>query len=308
MARALWKGTLGFGLVNVGVELLSASSSEEKLDLDMLDKRDHARIGYQKINKVTGEVVDSANIVKGFKVGDDEYVILNDADLKAANPRATQSIDIVGFVPQSSVPRTFYDRPYYVTPQKGSERAYALLRDALADTDQLALAQLVLHTRQRMAAVYAYEEALVVQLLRYGVDLKDPVEAGVRTVPSLTRSTASRELDMAKQLIGTMTMDWNPDEFRDTYRDDVLKMVHELARQGGKPSPAGPATSTKQTKVLDLVSALKKSLESPTQRTATRASVRRVARVLATNEKTVAAPRTSARKTVTRNVKKGKVA
>jgi len=308
MARALWKGTLGFGLVNVGVELLSASRSEEKLDLDMLDKRDHARIGYQKINKVTGEVVDSADIVKGFKVGEDEYVILDEVDLKAANPKATQSIDIVGFVPQSAVPRTFYDRPYYVTPQKGSERAYALLRDALADTDQLALAQLVLHTRQHMAAVYAYEDALVVQLLRYGVDLKDPAEAGVRAVPSLTRSTASRELDMAKQLINTMTMDWNPDEFRDTYRDDVLKMVHELAKQGGKPSPTGPSTSARQTKVLDLVAALKKSLEKPAQRSVTAASSTRSKKSSPSNQEKSSAPRASARKTTTRSAKKGKVA
>jgi len=308
MARALWKGTLGFGLVNVGIELLSANRSEEKLDLDMLDKRDHARIGYQKINKATGEVMDNADIVKGFKVGDDEYVILDEADLKAANPKATQSIDIVGFVPQASVPRTFYDRPYYVTPQKGSERAYALLRDALADTDQLALAQLVLYTKQHMAAVYAYEDALVVQLLRYGVDLKDPVEAGVRAVPSLTRSTASRELDMAKLLIDTMTMDWNPDEFRDTYRDDVLKMVHERAKQGGKPSPGGPATSIKQTKVLDLVSALKKSLESPARRAATGASAKGAAKKSARDDGKPATPRTPARKTATRSAKKGKVA
>jgi len=308
MARALWKGTLGFGLVNIGVELLSANRTEEKIDLDMLDKRDHARIGYQKINKVTGEVVDNADIVKGFMVGDNEYVILNEADLKAANPKATQSIDIMGFVPQSSVPRTFYDRPYYVTPQKGSERAYALLRDALADTDQLALAQLVLHTKQHMAAVYAYEDALVVQLLRYGVDLKDPVDAGVRTVPSLTRSTASRELDMAKQLINTMTMAWNPDEFRDTYRDDVLKMVRELATLGGKSSPGRPSTSAKQTKVLDLVSALKKSLEKPVQRPATGGLSRSKVKASARADEKPAAPRASARKTATRSAKKRNVA
>jgi len=308
MARALWKGTLGFGLVNIGVELLSANRTEEKIDLDMLDKRDHARIGYQKINKVTGEVVDNADIVKGFMVGDNEYVILNEADLKAANPKATQSIDIMGFVQQSSVPRTFYDRPYYVTPQKGSERAYALLRDALADTDQLALAQLVLHTKQHMAAVYAYEDALVVQLLRYGVDLKDPVDAGVRTVPSLTRSTASRELDMAKQLINTMTMAWNPDEFRDTYRDDVLKMVRELATLGGKSSPGRPSTSAKQTKVLDLVSALKKSLEKPVQRPATGGLSRSKVKASARADEKPAAPRASARKTATRSAKKRNVA
>jgi len=260
MARAIWKGTLGFGLVNVSVELLTASAPES-LDLDLLDRRDHARIGYRKYNKTTGDEVTQDDIVRGYAVSSGTYVVLDDADLKAANPAATQSIDIVGFVPQSAVPRIFYDKPYYVSPMKGSDRAYALLRDALASTEQLAVAQLVIHTRQHMAAVYAQDEALVVQLLRYAADLKTSKVAGVREVAALPRTAASRELAMAKQLIATMAMDWEPATYRDTYRDDILRLVEQRANAGGSREvlDAGD-TGPKQTKVLDLVAALQKSL------------------------------------------------
>lgn len=287
MARAIWKGTLGFGLVNVSVELLTAATSDT-LDLDLLDKRDHARIGYQKVNKSTGEVVAQENIVRGYAVEGDRYVVLEDADLKAANPKATQSIDIVGFVPRADVPRIFDDRPYYVSPQKGSERAYALLRDVLAGEDQLAVAQVVIHTRQHMAAVYAHEEALVVQLLRYAADLKSPTDAGAKDVPSLPKGSASRELAMARQLIESMAMAWEPEQYRDTYRDDLLKLVEQRAKKGSKASPS-VAAAPKATKVLDLVAALQQSLGRDGAR------------------KTAAAPRKAAKKSTARRAK-GKVA
>ena len=269
MARAIWKGTLGFGLVNIGVELLSASTSDS-LDLDMLDKRDHARIGYQKINKNTGAVVDPSDIVKGFAVEKGQYVILEEADFKAASPRKTQSIDILGFIPQSSVPRIFYDTPYYVTPAKGADRAFALLRDTLAGSDQLALAQVVIHTRQHMAAVYAHEHAMVVQLLRYASDLKTPDDAGVREVPALPRNTASKEFAMAQQLVSSMLMEWEPDAFRDTYRSDIMQLIQQRATTGSTSSPES-LVGSKPTKVLDLVAALRQSLE-PGGRTARRAA------------------------------------
>ena len=285
MARALWKGTLGFGLVNIGVELLSATKADE-LDLDLLDRRDHARIGYQKYNKSTGKLVENEDIVRGYAVAEDSYVVLTDDDLKAANPKATQSIDILGFVPESSVPRIFYDRPYYVSPLKGSDRAYALLRDALASSEQLALAQIVIHTRQHIAAVYAYDSALVVQLLRYEMDLKAPDDAGVRTVTGVKSGAPAKEMAMAKQLISSMSMKWEPAEFKDTYRDDLLRLVRERAKKGGrKAATSSPVSSASQTKVLDLVSALTQSLSSPGRksgRTVTKrgrgAAVKRVSR------------------------------
>jgi DNA end-binding protein Ku len=263
MARAIWKGTLGFGLVNVSVELLSATKTDE-FDLDLLDRRDHAHIGYQKINKSTGKPVDASDIVRGFAVAEDRYVILTDADLKAANPAATQSIDILGFVPQADVPRMYYDRPYYVSPLKGSERAYGLLRDALADADRLALAQIVIHTRQHMAAVYPHGKALVVQLLRYAADLREPDDAGVKTTPAAAKAATSRELTMARQLMHSMAMDWEPTSYRDTYRDDLMKLVRAREKKGtSAKTPAVVDSAAKPTRVLDLVAALQQSLSAP---------------------------------------------
>ncbi len=297
MARAIWKGTLGFGLVNIGVELLSASTPDS-LDLDLLDKRDHARIGYQKINKRTGAVVEPSDIVKGFAVAKGQYVILEEADFKAASPRKTQSIDIVGFIPQSAMPRIFYDTPYYVSPAKGADRAFALLRDTLADSDQLALAQIVIHTRQHMAAVYAHEHAMVVQLMRYASDLKTPDEAGVRDVPALPRTTASKEMAMAHQLVSSMEMGWDPTAFSDTYRSDIMQLIQARATTGSTSSPES-LVGSKPTKVLDLVAALRQSLE-PGGRTVKKAAPAKKTEVA----KRPAAKRTS--KTSSRT--KGKVA
>ena len=258
MARAIWKGTLGFGLVNIGVELLSAEAPDE-LDLDLLDKRDNARIGYLKINKSTQQPVAAEDIVRGFAVADDRYVILSDEDLKTANPKATQSIDIVGFVDDAAVPRIFFAKPYFVSAVKGSERAYALLRDVLRKSGQLALARVVIHTRQHMAAVYPHEDALVVQLLRYAADLKDPQDAGVRSVPSLSGASASKETAMAQQLVASMREAWEPEGYRDTYRDDLMKLIALRSKKGAKSSPVS-VVQEKPTRMLDLVAALQKSL------------------------------------------------
>ena len=259
MPRALWKGTLGFGLVSISVELLSAEKADE-LDLDLLDRRDNARIGYLKINKTTQQPVPAEEIVRGFAVSDDRYVILTDDDLKSANPKATQSIDIFGFVEDAAVPRIFFAKPYFVSPLKGSDRAYALLRDVLRKSGQLALARVVIHTRQHVAAVYPHEDALVVQLLRYAADIREPDDAGVKSVPSLSGGASAKELAMAQQLLSSMEETWQPESYRDSYRDDVMKLIAQRSKKGGKASPALPRAAERGTKVLDLVAALQKSL------------------------------------------------
>lgn len=272
MARSIWKGTLGFGLVNIGIELLTAESPND-LDLDMLDRRDSARIGYQKINKTTGEVVPQSEIVKGLAVSEDKYVILTDADLKAANPKATQSIDIVGFVPNDAIPIIYYAKPYYVSPLKGSERAYALLRDALERTERIGVAQVVIHTRQYVAAVYPYQEAIVAQLLRYEAELKTPATAGVRDVRAPAKAGKNPEAAMADQLIGGMTTDWKPSEFEDTYRNDIKRLVKERAKKGGGKKSPPIVAAADEPRVLDLMAALKKSLsDSKGSRKASRAT------------------------------------
>lgn len=205
-----------------------------------------------------------------------EYVRLTDADLKAANPKATKAIEIVGFVSEAAIPRIFLAKPYFVSPLKGSEKAYALFREALAQTKQVGLAQIVIHMRQHMAAVYPQENALVVQLLRYAHDLRDPKEAGVRAGATSSRSLPMKELAMAEQLIASMEMDWDPKRFKDTYRDDVLRLVKQRARKGGgKETPAEVESGDDEPRVLDLMAALKRSLSEQKPGGKSRAPARR---------------------------------
>ena len=196
-------GGAALAVLMVPMVLLTAEQAEE-LDLDMLDGRDHAHIGYQKINKSTGEVVPQSEIVKGFEVSDGKYVVLTPDDLKSANPKATQSVDIVAFVSRDEIPLLFYAKPYYVSPLKGSDKAYGLLRDALAASRQVGLAQIVIHTRQHMAVVYPHEGSIVVQLLRYAHELKEPDDAGVKNVPHAAKGSRAPEFTMAQQLIDSM--------------------------------------------------------------------------------------------------------
>lgn len=276
MPRGIWKGTMGFGLVTIGVELLTAEQPEA-LDLDMLDRRDNAHIGYQKINKATGEVVEQSEIVKGFEVEDGKYVVLTPDELKSANPEATQTVDILAFVSQEEIPLVFYAKPYYVSPLKGSDKAYALLRDALAASGHVGLAQIVIHTRQHMAVVYPYEESIVVQLLRYAHELKAPEAAGVKNIPHSTKSARAPEFAMAQQLIDSMVSKWEPTQYRDTYKDDVMKMIKARSKKGTHASPASNTVVPTETKVLDLVAALRGSLKKSTssRKTAPKSSARK---------------------------------
>jgi DNA end-binding protein Ku len=249
---------MGFGLVSIAVELLPAETSE-RLDLDLLDRRDKARIRYKKVNAATGAEVKQADIVKGYAVSKDRYVILSDADLKAANPKSTQTVDILGFVPREEIAPIYFSRPYYVSPLKGSAKAYTLLREAMKRSGRIGIAQIVLRTRQYVAAVYPNEEALVVHLLRYHDEIRAFGAEGLEGAGAAPRP---QELAMAEQLMKTMATEWDPTEYTDTYRRDVLKMIKARAKGGGKKAPAEAPEEESETRVLDLMAALKKSVES----------------------------------------------
>lgn len=258
MARGIWKGTLGFGLVSIGVELFNAEASAERLDLDLLDKRDNARIRYRKVNESTGKEVPQQDIVKGYAVEKDRYVVLSDAEIKAANPKSSQTVDIVGFVPHDAVDLIYYAKPYYVSPLKGSEKAYALLRESLTRSGKVAVAQIVIRTRQYVAAVYPYEAVLVVHLLRYHDELRDFKSEELTATRSAGKNLRPQELAMAEQLMETMTMEWDPKAFADTYKRDILKLVKEKAK--GTVRKVKASTEKAEPQVLDLMAALKRSI------------------------------------------------
>jgi DNA end-binding protein Ku len=257
MARGIWKGSLGFGLVTIGVELFNAEAPE-RLDLDMLDKRDMSRIGYLKINKTTGKPVDAKDIVKGYEITTNRYVLLTPEDIKEANPKATQTIDVFGFVARTDIPLPYYAKPYIVAPTKGSEKAYLLFGTVLDETDRVALANIVLRTRQYLAAVYPFDGALVAQLLRYDAELTKPADLGVTIPKGLAKAVRPQELAMAKRLVQEMATDWDPSAYRDEYRDDLLKLIKQRAKGAkvGHEAPAAP----RETKVIDLMEALRRSV------------------------------------------------
>lgn len=254
MARGIWKGALGFGLVTIGVELYSAEAPE-RLDLDLLDRRDMSRVGYLKINKSTGKPIEGDDIVRGYAVSPNHYVILEDADLKRANPKATQMLDVIGFVSASEIPLIYYDKPYLVGPTKGSEKAYALFRDALHDMKRVALAQVVIRTRQYVTAVYPWQHALVAQLLRYQEELRQPDDIGVGASEAKPRP---QELAMAKKLIEGMATEWDASQYHDAYRDDLLKLIKARAK-GAKVATETPS-APRETRVIDLMEALRRSV------------------------------------------------
>ncbi|MBX8604995.1 Ku protein [Pseudomonas cichorii] len=260
MARAIWKGAISFGLVHIPVALVSATSSQG-VDFDWLDKRSMDPVGYKRINKVTGKEVKSPNIVKGVEYEKDRYVVLSEEEIRSAHPRATQTIEIFGFVDSQQIPLQNIDTPYYLAPDKRGGKVYALLRETLKDTRKVALANVVLHTREHLAAVMPLESALVLVILRWPADVRglDELELTEEvTEVSLTKS----ERDMAKRLVKDMSAEWQPDEYRDTFQEKIMHLVETKAREGSIEDVGTDSGEDERQSadVIDLTDLLRRSL------------------------------------------------
>jgi DNA end-binding protein Ku len=260
MARALWKGAISFGLVHIPVELHKAVESHD-LDLTMLDKRDFSPIGFKRYNKGTGKEVTWDNIVKGYEYSDGEYVVLSDEDLRLANPKATQAIDIMAFVDADSVPLTFFETPYYLSPGRGGDKVYALLRETLSKAGRIAIATVVIRTRQHLCALVSVGDGIIMNTLRYATEIRNPEDLKLPGHSGIT----DKELKMALSLVEEMSEKWNPKGYHDTYREDVLKLVEKKVKAGQTHTltePTGEAPVPKASNVVDLVALLKQSLGS----------------------------------------------
>jgi len=260
MARAIWKGAISFGLVHIPVALVSATSSKG-VDFDWLDKRSMDPVGYKRINKVTGKEISGDNIVKGVEFEKDRYVVISEEEIRSAHPKSTQTIDIFGFVDSQQIPLQNIDTPYFLTPDKRGEKVYALLRETLRDTQKVALANVVLHTREHLAAVMPLDSALVMVILRWPADVRelDALELGEAvTDAKLSKS----ERDMAKRLVKDMSADWQPEEYRDTFQEKIMQLVETKAREG-KIENLETDTDQEERKsadVIDLTDLLRRSL------------------------------------------------
>lgn len=261
MAQPIWKGHISFGLVSIPVAVRPAEARDE-LDLDLLDRRDHSLIGYRKVNKKTGKEVSPQDIVRGYQYAPGRYVVLTDADLRRASVERTQRIDILSFCQDGEINPMYFERPYYLEAAPKNEKAYALLRDVLDRTHRIGVARLVLRTRQYAAALLPLDKVLVLNLLRFPAELREPgeIKAPGKGLKSLGVSEA--ELKMAQRLVEEMTRPWDPSALRDEYRDELLGFIKKKATKGEvEDVAAAPRPQQEGGKVLDMMSLLKRSLE-----------------------------------------------
>lgn len=264
MPRVLWKGAISFGLIHVPVGLYSAEDRDD-LDFTLLDRRDMAPVRYKRVNQDTGEEVTWDDIVKGYEYEDDRYVVLTDAELKAANPEATQTVDLMAFVDAADIPLLYYDTPYYLAPSKRGAKGYALLREVLHRSGKVGIAHVVIRTKQHLAALVPMGRMLVLNTLRYEDEIR-PREAFELPEEDLKQAGVSeKEIQMALALLEGMTEDWAPDRYRDTFRDDVMAMIEKKIEAGETKVIAEPGKEEEApaaTNVVDFMALLKKSIEA----------------------------------------------
>jgi DNA end-binding protein Ku len=258
MQRSLWHGAISFGLIYVPVDLYGAAK-DGALTLHYLDSRDFAPVGYQRINKRTGKQVDWAHIVRGYEYQKGRYVALSEADFKHANVKASETIDIASFTDAGQIPAMYYDTPYYLSPRKGGEKVYSLLRQALDATGKVAVATFVMRGRQHLCAITPRGTSLMLLSLRFAQELRAP--AAVKEAAKDARTSAA-EVAMAEKLIEQMSAAFRPEAFKDTYRANLMRRIQQKVRSRQTHSLAEePAPSDRpKAQVIDLMEALKNSL------------------------------------------------
>jgi DNA end-binding protein Ku len=264
MARAFWKGSISFGLVEIPVTLKPAVQSKD-LSFSLLDRKDFSPVGYKRYNKSSGRDVPWDQVVRGYEYEPDEYVVLSDEELRQANVEATQTIEILEFVKKEEIDPLFFETPYYVEPMKRGSKSYALLRTALERSGKVGIARVVLRTRQRVAALVVRDKVLTLDLLRWAHELRSPDEVEVPSASGKGQGVSQAEIRMAEQLIEGMTGSWDPERFKDEYREDVLALVKKKVKSGQTHTIVEPEPSEepkpRRTDVMDLMPLLKQSLE-----------------------------------------------
>jgi DNA end-binding protein Ku len=253
--RAIWKGAISFGLVNIPVALQNASRTEE-LRFKLLRGSDLSPVNYKRVAQVDGKEVPWNEIVKGYEYEKDKFVVLKDEDFKRVDLEATDTIDIVDFVDVAQINPMYFYKPYYLEPLKGGAAAYQLLRQVLFDTKKVGISKVIIKTRQHLAAVKANSDILVIELMRFADEL---VPASAVKV-SKEKKPSAKELTMAKTLVNQMSEDWDPDRYTDEYRSALMKLIDKKVASGGKSLPEEGRKAQKTTNVIDLASVLAQSL------------------------------------------------
>lgn len=261
--RSIWKGSISFGLVNIPVRLYVASRSRE-LQFKMLHKKDLSEIRYARICKTDGKEVPWEDIVKGYEDEKGNYVVLEEADFERANPKKTKSIEILNFVDEDEIDTIYYETPYYLEPEKGAAKAYSLLREALKKSKKAALGNVVFRNHEHIGIIKPYGDLLVLNQLRYQSEIVDPKDIDIPKRESLPKA----ELEMALQFINKLTKKFDPDDYADTYTEEIKEIIREKVK--GRKVKVKKGETPKSPKIHDIMSLLKESLEQTPRKKAKR--------------------------------------
>ena len=262
MQRAIWKGAISFGLVHVPVALYPASQ-EAGIDFDWLDKRTLDPVGYKRVNKRTGKEIAPGDVIKGIKQDDGDYVVLSDEQIKAAYPKATQTIEIEAFVKASEIAFVLLERPYFLEPTGEGEKVYALLRESMRDQGVIGIARVVMHTKEHLAALIPSGAALMLNTIRWASEIRPTNELKLPPEGKTAANLKAAELKMASQLIAEMTGPFKPDDYADNFSAAVHELVNKKLQAGDteKPRPVdAEAGEAGASNVVDLTELLAQSL------------------------------------------------
>lgn len=297
--RTIWKGAISFGLVHIPVGLHTATT-DSGVDFDWLDKRSMDPVGYKRINKRTGKEIDKDNIVKGVEYEDGQYVIISPEEIAEAYPRTTQTIEIQQFVEAGDVSFVYLERPYYVAPINKGQKVYALLRDTLAKTGKIGIAKVVIQTKQHLAALIPSGDVLVLNLMRWGDDVKSLEGLDLPKVGAKGMAPSASELKMAKMLVEDMSGKWDPEEFKDEFKAAVMDLVARKVKAGKTETVVEPQEEAPEyaDNVIDLTELLQRSLKGgKTAKQQPAAAKKRTATKTATKTATNAAAKKPAKST-----------
>ena len=278
MTRTLWKGAISFGLVHIPVGLYSAEK-RNSFDLTMLDRRSMKPVGFKRYNKETGEDVPWDEIVKGYEYEKGRFVVLTEDDFKRANIEATQTVDILSFVRRDEIGPMYYETPYYLAPDKRGHKGYALLRETLKQSDKVGIANVVIRTRQYVAALIPYKNVILLNTLRYSSELRNTKDLDVPTTNLKEVGVSPREVEMGRRLVDGMSASWKPEAHHDTYHEDLLALIEKRVKAGQMEVVTEPSPDQEQRRskgqVVDLMALLKKSVEEKGKVRRTQAPARR---------------------------------
>jgi DNA end-binding protein Ku len=281
MSRPIWNGTITFGLLNVPVQLYSGERTVD-LHLRMLDGRDKNPIRYERINTETGEEVPWTDIVKAFEYSKGNYVVIDEKELHAAHPEATETVEIAAFIDADSIDPPYFEKPYYLVPAKKAEKGYVLLREVLKKSKKVGIAKVVIRTRQYLAAILPLDHALVLNLMRFPQELVPADDFKLPSAAPAKYRITSKEMEMATALVESMATQWHPTDYKDDFRAKLRELVDsQVAKRSkrGKQAKSTPEKHSESSNVVDFMALLKKSIA------AKQPHVRRTAKTVARHHK-----------------------